>query len=234
MNILAIGAHPDDLEILCGGTLAKYASQGHKVVMVHVSTGNVGHTVLRPEELIKIRAQEAREAGALIGAEVISLNEMDLFVQSDNMKARDKVIDIIRYTKPDIIITQSPHDYMDDHEETSRLVYRATMAASVPHYKSKYEHYDKLTALYYMEPAGGVNSFPEEFVDITDFIDVKMEMVEKHVSQHKWIREHDGLDILDMTRTLSKMRGYQCGVGYAEGFAHCKQYLKLSTRRLLP
>lgn len=234
MNILAIGAHPDDLEMLCGGTLAKYAAQGHKVFMVHVSTGNVGHMVIPPAELMKIRAQEAKEAGALIGAEVISLGEMDLFVRSENMKTRDKIIDVIRMAKPDIIITHNPHDYMDDHEETSRLVYEATMAATVPHHKTEYGHYGKLTPLYYMEPAVGVNSCPEEYVDITEFIEIKIEMLGKHVSQHKWLWDHDGMDMLDLSRTMSRLRGYQCDTGHAEGFTHCRQYHKLSTRRLLP
>jgi len=234
MNVLAIGAHPDDLEMLCGGTLAKYAAQGHNVFMVHVAMGNVGHMVIPPEELVKIRAKEAEEAGALIGAEVISLNERDLYVRSEDMKARDKVIDVIRYAKPDIIISHNPHDYMDDHEETSRLVFEATMAASVPYHKTKYEHYGKLTPLYYMEPTGGVNSCPEEFVDITDFIDIKLRMLNCHVSQHKWLKEHDNMDVIDLARVLSRLRGYQCDTSYAEGFTYCKQYHKLTTMRLLP
>lgn len=234
MNILAIGAHPDDLEMQCGGTLAKYASLGHKVFMVHVSTGNVGHMVIPPEELIHIRADEARQAGALIGAEVISLGEMDLYVRSDNMETRDKVIDVIRLAKPDIIITHNPHDYMDDHEETSRLVFEAAMAATVPHQKTTHEHFGRLTPLYYIEPVAGVNSLPEEFVDITDFIDIKLKMLGCHISQHKWLKEHDSLDVLDLARTLSRLRGYQCDTGYAEGFTSCRQYHKLSTRRLLP
>lgn len=234
MNVLAIGAHPDDLEMMCGGTLARYAAQGDKVFMVHAATGNVGHMVIPPEELIRIRAKEAEEAGAVIGAEVISLELSDLFVRSDDMKARDMVIDVIRYAKPDIIITHAPQDYMDDHEETSRLVYEATMAATVPHHRTEHPNVEKMTPLFYMEPTAGVNSFPEEFVDITDFIGVKLEMLAKHVSQHKWLREHDGMDVLDLARTLSRLRGYQCDTGHAEGFTYCRQYHKLTTRRLLP
>lgn len=234
MNILAIGAHPDDLEMMCGGTLAKYAAQGHKVIMVHVATGNVGHMVISPEELIKIRGKEAQEAGALIGAEVISIGEMDLFVRADDMRTRDKIIDVIRYAKPDLIITHYPHDYMDDHEQTSALVYEASMAATVPHHKTQHDFYGRLTPIYYMEPAGGVGPLPEEFVDISDFIEVKLAMLGKHVSQHKWLREHDNMDVIDLSRTLSKLRGYQCDVGYAEGFSACRQYHKLPVKRWLP
>jgi LmbE family N-acetylglucosaminyl deacetylase len=123
---------------------------------------------------------------------------------------------------------------MDDHDETSRLVYRATMAATVPYYRTGKPYYPRLTPLYYFEPLAGVNSLPEEYVDITDFLEVKMAMLGKHVSQHAWLKEHDGMDMPDLARTLSRLRGYQCGTGYAEGFTCCRQYHKLSTVRLLP
>jgi N-acetylglucosamine malate deacetylase 1 len=234
MNILAIGAHPDDLEMSCGGTLAKYSALGHKVFMAHMSCGNVGHKTIPSDELVRIRSQESLAAGAIINAEVISLDEKDLFIRSDNMTTRDKVVDLIRYTKPGIIITHSPADYMDDHEETSRLVYEASVAATVPYHRTQYEHYEKWTPIYYMEPAAGVNSCPEEFVDITEFIQLKLEMLGKHVSQHEWLEKHDNMDVVDLARTLSRLRGYQCDVGYAEGFTCCRQYHKLSTCRMLP
>lgn len=234
MNVLAIGAHPDDLEMSCGGTLAKYSAEGHKVFMCVVSSGNVGHRIILPEELIEIRKNEALESGKLIGAEVILLGEYDLFVRSDNMKTREKIVDVIRYSKPDIIITHSPNDYMDDHEETSKLVYEASMAASVPHYYTEHEFYPRIVPIYYMEPACGVNSLPSEYVDITGYIDIKLNMLGKHESQLKWLRDHDNMDVLDLAKTMSKFRGYQCDTGYAEGFNYCKAYHKLSTKRLLP
>lgn len=234
INILAIGAHPDDIEIGCGGTLAKCSARGDKVFMCHVAAGNVGHKVIPPEELAKIRGKEALEAGKLIDAEVLSLGESDLFVRSDNMGTRDKIIDIIRYTKPDLIITHNPSDYMDDHEETGKLVYEASMAATVPHHHTKYDFYPKLTPIYYMEPVCGVNSVPTEYVDITEFIDIKLQMLAKHESQHKWLKDHDDMDFLDMVRTMSRFRGYQCDTGYAEGFTYCAAYHKLMTKRLLP
>jgi N-acetylglucosamine malate deacetylase 1 len=234
LNILAIGAHPDDLEIGCGGTLAKYAANGERIFMCHVGYGGAGHKVLTPPQLKEIRRKEAKEAGEIIGAEVISLEEEDLFIRSDNMKTRDKVIDLIRYTKPDLIITHNPTDYMDDHEETSKLVYEASMAATVYNYKTKYEAYPSLTPIYYMEPVLGVNSLPTEYVDITEFIEQKLEMLGMHKSQYEWLKNHDGIDYLEMTRTMARFRGYQCDTGYAEGFTYCSTYHKLMTKRWLP
>jgi LmbE family N-acetylglucosaminyl deacetylase len=75
MNVLGIGCHPDDLEIGCGGTLAKYAKQGNKVFMCHIANGNMGHALIQPAELREIRDKEARNAAKIIGAvsEVLSL-----------------------------------------------------------------------------------------------------------------------------------------------------------------
>ena len=62
MNVLAVGAHPDDLEILCGGTLARYVQEGHEVVMCHATTGNRGSFVHTSEEVARIRSGEAKRA----------------------------------------------------------------------------------------------------------------------------------------------------------------------------
>lgn len=115
MNVLAIGCHPDDLEIGCGGTLSAYAKQGHKVFMCHVANGDKGHAVIMPDELRNIRSREAEEGGRIIGAkEVISIDIPDLEVNSCNESTINKTIDLVRYVKPDVIITHSPQDYMQD------------------------------------------------------------------------------------------------------------------------
>ena len=74
MNILAIGAHPDDVETMCAGTLAKYASLGHKVYIATATNGNIGSAHHTMEEIAKIRKQEAANSAALIGAEYTIVN----------------------------------------------------------------------------------------------------------------------------------------------------------------
>ena len=71
MNVLAVGCHPDDVEIACAGTLAKCVKRGDKVVVAHLCNGSLGHVVIPPHELIPMRANEAKEAGKLAGIEVI-------------------------------------------------------------------------------------------------------------------------------------------------------------------
>lgn len=234
MNVLAIGAHPDDVEIACSGTLAKCVKRGDRVVVCHASTGNLGHVIIPPDELTKIRAAEAERAGKMAGIEVIGGMFDDLDIYDNNKAARDKIIDVIKYADPDFIITHNPDDYMPDHTAVSRLVFDASFGATLPNYKTKYSKPAKLVPIYYMDTLAGVNFQPTEYVDISEEIDLKIRMLECHESQLVWMREHDGIDFADMVRTCSRYRGYQCGADYAEGFRPCQVYLKGTTKRLLP
>ncbi len=234
MRVLAIGAHPDDIELACSGTLAKCVKRGDTVIVCHVSSGNLGHVVISPDELQIIRANEAKSAGNLAGIEVIWGGFHDLDIYDNNKEARDKIVDIIKYANPDFIITHSPEDYMPDHTAVSRLVFDASFTATLPNYKTKYNKPAKLVPIYYMDTLSGVNFNPTEYVDISEEINLKLEMIECHKSQLEWMREHDNIDFADMVRTCSKYRGYQCGVEYAEGFRQCQVYLKGTTKRLLP
>lgn len=241
MNVLAIGCHPDDVEIQCAGTLAKCIKRGDKVTVCHVSSGNLGHVVIPPDELAVIRAEEARQAGKLAGIEVIYGGFDDLQVYDGNKEARDRLVDVIRYADPDFIITHNPDDYMPDHTAVSRLVFDASFAATLPNYTNYPHHYSssdgppaRLVPIYYMEPSRGINFHPTEYVDITDEMELKMDMLECHASQLVWLREHTGKDVTHGVRITAAYRGYQCGVEYAECFRQCQASLKLTTRRLLP
>ncbi|MDP4133731.1 MAG: PIG-L family deacetylase [Bacillota bacterium] len=234
MNVLAIGCHPDDVEVNCAGTLSKYASQGHKVIVCHVANGNLGHEIIQPDELRVMRAKEAQNAGALAGIEVVTCDIGDIMVYDSSKEQRDKVVDVIRYANPDVIITHSPNDYMPDHVAVSKLVFDASFAASVPHYKTSVDAKAKVTPIYYMDNLAGVGFMPTEYVDISDFVDKKLEMLECHVSQMKWMRAHDGIDFAEFVKTCARYRGLQCGVMYAEAFTPCFAWPKVVPQRLLP
>ena len=234
MRILAVGTHPDDIEIACSGTLAKCVKRGDTVIVCHASTGNLGHVEIPPKQLTEIRANEAKRAGAMAGYEVICAGFDDLEIYDNNKKARDMMVDIIKYANPDLIITHDPDDYMPDHTATSRLVFDASFTATLPNYKTKQPNPAKLVPIYYMDTLAGVNFNPTMYVDITNEIDLKLDMLNCHESQIVWMRDHDHIDFPDMVRTCSRYRGYQCGVDYAEGFRQCQVYLKGTTERLLP
>jgi len=234
MNVLAIGAHPDDIEIACAGTLAKCVKRGDRVIVCHVSNGNLGHVIIPPDELAVMRKGEAKKAGSLAGIEVICADFSDLDIFDNNKEARDRIVDVIKYANPDFIITHNPDDYMPDHTAVSRLVFDASFAATLPNYASKEKNAAKPVPIYYMDTLAGVNFVPTEYVDISEEIDLKLRMLNCHESQIVWMRDHDHIDFPDMVKTCSRYRGYQCGADYAEGFRQCQVYLKGTTKRLLP
>lgn len=217
MRILAVGAHPDDIEILCAGTLAKYHARGDAVVMAHAAYGDKGHFVIPPDELTRIRRGEAQAAARVIGADCVELGFADMEIEN-SAPARLRVIDAVRTAQPDVVITHSPDDYHSDHVTISALVLDACFSASVPHIKTEHAYLNKMPVIYFMDTLAGMHFQPYDYVDITDFMPQKLEMMSKHSSQLVWLRQHDNYDALDAIETMAKFRGYQCGVKYAEGF----------------
>ncbi|RKY79213.1 MAG: PIG-L family deacetylase [Deltaproteobacteria bacterium] len=233
MRVLAIGAHPDDLELLCAGTLAKYANQGHQVIMCHACNGNLGHFEIPRNELRDIRRQEAQNAAAVIGAESLTLDIADLDVYVER-ETKEKMTELIRKTKPDVIIAPSPDDYMPDHTLISRIAFDASFMATLPQLATETECHHLITPFYYMDTLAGVNFQPEVYVDITEVIEIKKRMLACHKSQTQWLKHHDKIDIIEFMITVARFRGLQCGVQYAEGFKPCRVWGRNTTKRWLP
>ncbi|MFB3903596.1 MAG: PIG-L deacetylase family protein [Acidobacteriota bacterium] len=233
MRVLAVGAHPDDLEVLCGGTLALLAKQGHEVVMCHVANGNLGHTEIPRDELRKIRREEAVKAASVIGAESITLDIDDFDIYADR-ESRLKMTEAIRKSKPDFIILPDPNDYMADHSTTSLVGFDGSFAATLPQLITESEVHFKLTPIYFMDTVAGMYFTPEDFVDTSSVIDTKQEMIACHESQMTWLKAHDQVDLVQMAMIQSAFRGLQAGVKYAEAFRQHRVWGRVSTRRLLP
>lgn len=233
MIILGIGAHPDDLEILAGGTLAKYVNLGHKVILAHLLNGDKGHLHIPPETLVKIRKQEAKKSASIIGAKSIGLNIPDGELFS-NLKMRKVVIDLIRFTHPDLIITHSPTDYFSDHTTTSEIVCGASYLAAAPLFKTKHKAHNLIPPIYFMDNVCGVNFLPTFYVDITSTFKIKKEMLICHQSQLKWLKEHDKVDMLEIIKTVAGFRGLDCKAKYAEGFKEYEVWGRRTAKRLLP
>ncbi len=259
MRILAVGAHPDDLEILCAGTLAKFKKNGAKIFMAHLCNGNKGHFEIPAATLARMRDKEAKNSAKILRAECLGPVAPDLELYRDKT-TMDKVIDIIRKTKPDLIITHSPDDYMCDHVVTSRLVVDASFMASLPNYKlhphlsplshppdgspslrgrneergTKRNNYVPVCPVYFMDTVNGINFQPTEYVDITEFMPIKERMLLCHLSQAKWLKEHDKIDYVELMRKVAAFRGLQCGVKFAEGFRLHYVSGRIKPARLLP
>jgi len=243
-----VAAHPDDLEQLCAGTLARYVREGHTVTMCHVSRGDRGSFEHTMEQIAAIRDGEAAAAAGVIGAAHVTLGLSDGEVNSADPHHRDLMIDLVRATRPDVILTHHPDDYMPDHVQTSHLVEDASFVATLPLYSTSTtgarddaggadaRRPEPLTvpALFYFDTLAGLGFQPTEYVDISDVIDRKLESLRQHQSQLVWLRDHDGVDIIEQTRVASAFRGFQAGVAYAEGFVACAKWLRVRTERLLP
>jgi LmbE family N-acetylglucosaminyl deacetylase len=234
MKVLAVGAHPDDLEILCGGTLARFAQGGHEVVMCHASRGDRGSFVHTSEEIAALRWEEATRAAEICGAEARSLGLSDGEVNAADIEQRRLVIDLVRESRPDVIITHHPGDYMGDHNETSKLVFDCSFHATLPLLETTQPNYTNVTPIYYMDTLMGLGFQPTEYVDVSSVMETKTRMLEAHQTQLTWLRDHVGVDVDEQMRTVTRFRGLQCGVEYAEGFVPCLTWLRPRTARLLP
>jgi len=195
VNILAIGAHPDDLEYGCGGTLIKYIRAGHRIflyIATHGSFGGEGD--VRAEEMVA----SAQQMGAT-----------DLFwggyTDTQIPLTRDlisEVESIISKVKPKFIFTHWHDDTHQDHRNLTACTLAATRY--IPNF------------LFYEAPTSQ-DFNPNVYVDITDVLDAKLELLEAHTSQVTKTHIED-TTILDIARSAATFRGIQARVRYAEGF----------------
>ncbi|HEX6985816.1 MAG TPA: PIG-L family deacetylase [Planctomycetaceae bacterium] len=226
-RVLALHAHPDDIELQCAGTLLLLKRRGCEIVLATMTAGDKGSAELGPEEIAAVRRAEAAKSAALLGAGYVCLGFRDLEICFDN-EARRVVIETIRKTRPDIVLTAPPVDYMADHEETSRLVRDACFTAAVPNYATR--QWDPapptthIPHLYYVDPIGGIGYYgepiePQFVVDVSEVFERKLEMLACHASQREWLRRQHGIDeYLDGCRRFGAERGRAIGAAYGEGF----------------
>jgi LmbE family N-acetylglucosaminyl deacetylase len=233
LNIAAFGPHPDDIELLCAGTLAKYAGLGHRIHMVIATNGAAGDVRIPPAKLAAIREKEARQAAAVVGAELIWLGVDDQFLLDDRA-TRLMIVDAIRQCEADILLTASPEDYHCDHRTASKLVNDMSITAALPAIATEHKALSEIPVVYYYDTINGIRFLPEEYVDVTDQMDVKIQMLSCHASQLESMKEMLKLDLIESMKTNARYRGQQCGVQYAECFRAARGYTMLRPARILP
>ena len=223
-TILAIHAHPDDIETLAAGTLAILAGKGARVVIATLTAGECGAVNDAPETTARVRQAEAAAAAALIGAEYLCAGLPDLGVFNDD-RCRRATTELIRLARPDIVLGPSPADYHPDHEAGSLLVRDGCFAASAPGYRTgTAQPLDAIPHLYFVDPIGGRDRegrpvAPDFAVDISSVMAVKREMLLRHQSQVDWLLKQHGMsDFTSGMEAQSRKRGREFGVAFAEGF----------------
>lgn len=219
-------AHPDDAEILCGGTLIRLREDhGYEIHIVTATLGDCGSATLPADEIAKIRGNEARAAARMIGATYHCLELRDVNVTFSE-SANRKTIDLFRELNPTLVFTHPRHDYMLDHEQTHLLARSAAFSFPIPNASLLALPEDAhVPHLYYVDPLEGRDPYtgnvvsPSTVVDISSTIEQKRDMLACHASQREWLRAHHGMDeYLDAMERHASMRGEQFVFRYAEAF----------------
>ncbi len=223
MNILAIGAHQDDVEFMCAGTLARLKKKGHRIFIATVANGSCGSEEYSVKEIVRIRKEEARKSAKLLDAPYYCCGIDDLMV--DNIASiRIKVATILRKVNPDIVFTHSVEDYMIDHVSTSTLVKDSCFCAPMPNFPAKGKPIPHTPYLYYGVPLEGKDMYgnkikPTILIDITKEIPFKGKMLACHKSQRNWLRKQHGMDqYVETMKDWSRQLGKFIKCSYAEGF----------------
>ncbi len=206
-KIIVVGAHPDDPETACGGTMALLAQAGHDVVAAYLTRGEAGIPGTPHQEAAAIRTAEALRACELLGVRAVFLGQID--GQCEVNPARyDEMYRFLAGEQPDVIFTHWPIDTHRDHRACSSLVYDAwlRMGRRVP--------------LFYFECMAGQQShkvLPTDYVDITAVVELKHRACLVHESQHvaEWYANSHG--------KMEAFRGLECGCDYAEAFVRHAQ-----------
>jgi len=205
MNILAIGPHPDDIEIGCGGTLIKYAQKNHNVFMLIITRGEMGGEG-------EVRYREQLDAAKVVGAKDVLWGDLR---DTDLLDKGNEIIHIVE----DHIGSIEPHfifvNFFDDTHQDHRTVNRAVLSAT---------RYVK-NVMFYEVPT--TNNFtPNVFVDIGSVLDKKTEALEAHSSQIMKTNIQD-LSIIDIAKSSARFRGVQGRVPLAEGFVSERLFINI-------
>lgn len=215
MKVLAVGAHPDDIEIGCGGTLVLFKRKGHEVYILILTRGEASGDPT-------VREKECRKAASILGADELIFGNLQDTKITDGIETIMAIENVINQIKPDIIFTHSYKDGHQDHRNTG-------MAALSAARNSK-------KVLLYESPAALREFCPQVFVDISTTFDVKLKALEMFGSQASKVY-FKGSNMLDHVRNfpyvsnavegLARFRGFQAGVTFAEAFEVGKFLLEI-------
>jgi LmbE family N-acetylglucosaminyl deacetylase len=208
-NVIAIGAHPDDVEIGCAGTLARHVDEGDAVTILHMTNTGYGNRITG--EILRTPEQSRREAeraAEIVGCNLVMLDFEEQKVPFDAYSVA-LVNSILDEREINIVYTNWRGDSHQDHIATFKCV----MAAA---------RYIDNVYLYEQIPQPRTNELhvePTHFVDITKYFEIKIRAIEAHESQVKKY----GDSVIDGVKSLARLRGVQCKRGYVEAFEVIKE-----------
>lgn len=223
-TVLAIGAHPDDIEFMMGGTLIHLREAGCRIHMMNLANGDCGSTKQGPAEIAAVRLDEARAAAGLIGATHHPPLARDLEIVYEPALLR-RLAAVIREIQPRILLIPSLEDYMEDHMITARLAVTAAFSRAMPNFVTDppADPQAGVLAVYHALPYGLRDAMghwvrAECYVDIAGVMETKRAMLACHKSQQDWLETSQGIN-----RYLSVMDAMAEKVGqWSKCFSHAE------------
>jgi LmbE family N-acetylglucosaminyl deacetylase len=215
---LAVCAHPDDIEFVMAGTLLQLKKAGAEVHMWNLLTGSCGTATHSKEEIVRMRRKEAEDAARVAGATIHApiRDDLELFYDHETLR---EVASVVRAVRPSIVLTHSPQDYMEDHQNACRLAVSAAFARGMPNYPAKPARapYDAPVAVYHALPHGLTDALRRpirsgHYVNIEPVLATKREMLAQHRSQKEWLDASQGMDAY-----LNEMEAIGRSVGRMSG-----------------
>lgn len=236
MRVLAIGAHPDDLEFMCAGTLLKCRDRGDEIFVALTTSGNTGSNVIPTKE----ENAAVREAEQLACCEHYHAKTMFLRFDDEGLldtpETRRAMRNAIRWARPDLILCNPPWDQSPDHGMTGKLVTQVLDSVCDAQQDSDYPPLNAFPSVFFFAKDGYLDFESDIFVDITGQIAEKRELCLLHKSQYSWIADVSGSAdfFAELCEIESRYGGILADCQYAEGFTahlhsgHAPQY------RLMP
>lgn len=225
-RVLAIAAHPDDIEFFMSGTLLLLGAAGYELHYLNLANGCCGTTQYDAPTIARMRLEESQAAARYAGAHFHPplCDDLEIFYDAPTLR---KVAAIVRDVAPTILLTHSPSDYMEDHTNTCRLAVTAAFARGMPNYPVDPPRSPVLepVTVYHAQPYSHRDPLrrpvePDLFVDVTEVVERKVEMLACHVSQKQWLDESQGHNsYLQALRDLDEECGRMSGMfRFAEGW----------------
>jgi LmbE family N-acetylglucosaminyl deacetylase len=222
----AVAAHPDDVEFLMSGTLILLGQAGYELHILTIANGCCGTTQYSREEIIRIRHDEATAAAATIGATYHGslVDDIEIFYEKGLLA---RVGALMREVAPEILLVQSPSDYMEDHQNAARLAVTAAFCRGMPNYRTDPPRgpVAQDVTVYHAQPHSNRDPLrrlvrPEFFVDITGVLPKKRASLACHQSQAAWLDESQRMNsfIVAMEAMCREIGAMSRHFAYAEGW----------------
>ncbi len=222
-RILAVIAHPDDAELLCAGTLARAKADGATIGILLLVQGDKGQPDPPIDNLGEVRSAEMNASAKLLGAELFEAGFPDGELY-DTVESRRSVIELFRQFRPSLVLAHSGNDYHSDHRAACALADAASWYCASAGHITASPSMENPPALWWMDTIEMIGFEPEFYIDISNYVELKQDMIHCHKSQLARGEDSDFSPLEEIMKRQYEARGEQVGVKAAEAFQHAAMW----------